>query len=87
MTPLNRSPLSDGLSQSKAAKKFYLRDRNTGAFLHLSGTGATKDTDYAWAGTLTQAACLQSRAAAKGADWPYAPVSGSILHRFIPECV
>lgn len=54
--------------------KVRLRDRATGAYLHLSGVGVTTGTRYAWSGTKAQARALRDRATAKGEDWPFKAV-------------
>lgn len=43
----------------------------TRQYLHLSGTGETKGTDYSWCGWRHQAARLKAAAKRDGAPWPY----------------
>ena len=50
------------------------RDPHTGEYLHLSGSGRTRGTDYAWVGTRAQARALRDRALSEDRDWPYMPV-------------
>jgi len=45
-----------------------LRNPVTGAFLHLSGQGETRDQDYAWSGTADQARNLRAKHAGQ---FPY----------------
>lgn len=44
-------------------------------YLHLSGTGTTKNTTYAWIGTKRQAKTLRDQAVESGQQWPYKAVS------------
>lgn len=44
-------------------------------YLHLSGTGTTRGTAYAWIGTKRQARTLRDQAAERGEHWPYKAVS------------
>lgn len=43
----------------------------TGQYLHLSGSGETRGTTHAWAGTRDQAQTLKDRARAKQEPFPY----------------
>lgn len=52
-----------------------LRCRETGQFLHLSGAGLVKGTDWAWLGTRAQAGKLRARAQWAGRDWPFRVVA------------
>jgi len=55
-----------------------LYNPRTGRYLHLSGSGETKGTAHAWAGTRDQAEVLRERARITGADFPFfiTPLSG-----------
>jgi hypothetical protein len=48
-----------------------LRNPDTGAWLHLSGQGETRDIALAWCGTRDQARTLRERAQARGDDFPF----------------
>ena len=54
--------------------KVRFRIPGTKQYLHLSGTGVTNGTEYAWNGTKAQARALRDRAAAEGWDWPFKAV-------------
>jgi hypothetical protein len=47
-----------------------LRNPVTGAFLHLSGQGETRDQNYAWSGTADQARNLRAKLH-QGQQFPY----------------
>jgi hypothetical protein len=61
------------LSALRDRRPYLIRLRNeaTGAWLHLSGSGETRDRAQSWAGTRDQAANLRKRAEARGEPWPY----------------
>ena len=50
---------------------FRLYNPATKKFLHLSGAGETKGTDYAWLGYRYQAMTLIQRAAVRGGPFPF----------------
>lgn len=50
------------------------RDPSTKRYLHLSGSGCTRGTDYAWVGTRAQARALRDRALAENREWPFTAV-------------
>ena len=50
------------------------RDPNTKQYLHLSGRGFTRGTDYAWIGTRAQARALRDQALAEDREWPFTAV-------------
>lgn len=50
------------------------RDPKTKEYLHLSGTGRTKGTDYAWIGTRVQARAIRDRALSEDQPWPFIAV-------------
>ena len=50
------------------------RDPNTRRYLHLSGCGCTRGTDYAWVGTRAQARALRDKALAEDREWPFTAV-------------
>ena len=54
--------------------KVRFRIPGTNQYLHLSGSGVTSGTKYAWNGTKAQARALRDRAAAEGRDWPFKAV-------------
>lgn len=54
--------------------KVRFKHRVTGEYLHLSGSGATRGTRYAWNGTRAQARRLRDKALASGAEWPFKAV-------------
>ncbi|MBM1814525.1 hypothetical protein [Pseudosulfitobacter pseudonitzschiae] len=54
--------------------KVRFRMPGTKQYLHLSGTGVTHGTEYAWNGTKAQARALRDRAAMEGQDWPFKTV-------------
>lgn len=43
----------------------------TRMYLHMSGTGETRDVNYSWRGFVRQAEALRERAAVVGNQWPY----------------
>lgn len=53
------------------------RDPKTKEYLHLTGTGRTLGTDYAWVGTRPQARALRDRALSENSDWPFAAVKAN----------
>lgn len=54
--------------------KVRFKHRVTGDYLHLSGSGVTHGTAYAWNGTRAQARALRDRALATGEEWPFKAV-------------
>jgi len=52
-------------------KSFRMQDPSNGMYLHLTGKGATKGTDYAWLGFKYQAKTLIERARLRGEDFPF----------------
>lgn len=50
------------------------RDPKTKEYLHLSGFGKTKGTDYAWIGTHAQARAIRDRALSEDQPWPFIAV-------------
>ncbi|MCB1401277.1 MAG: hypothetical protein KDJ82_16285 [Rhodobacteraceae bacterium] len=59
--------------------KLRLRDPETGAFLHMAGTGTTQVLAWAWLGTARQAETLRERALARGEDWPFTPIRRDLV--------
>ncbi|WP_299938630.1 hypothetical protein [uncultured Pelagimonas sp.] len=51
-----------------------LRDPVARSYLHLSGSGTTKDINYSWLGSRAQAKRLQAQAERRGQDWPFCKV-------------
>jgi len=67
------------LENSLSKNKIRLRNPATGEYLHLSGTGTTRTTAYAWLGCRYQAAVIKQRATQAGQPWPYHPMHRSII--------
>jgi hypothetical protein len=67
------------LEKQPAKDMIRLRDPETGAFLHLSGQGATTNTGESWLGFRHQAETLRQRAIARGDAWPFRPVHRDLL--------
>jgi len=61
------------LSDLRDRRPYLVRLRNpaTGAWLHLSGSGETRDRALSWSGTRKQAETLADRAGKRGEPWPY----------------
>lgn len=74
MVAQNRESNRVGLEIAHAKDKIYLVDDGTGDFLHLSGSGRTRNPDWAWLGFKHQAETLKQRAKASGSDFPFRPV-------------
>lgn len=71
------SPVDQSMSERahfarlNGRKQLRIYNPETRAYLHLSGAGETKGTDYAWCGTQHQAETLAAHARETGKDWPY----------------
>lgn len=48
-----------------------LRDPETKAFLHMSGSSTTPNTNWSWLGYQYQAETLKKRAKIRGENWPF----------------
>lgn len=57
-----------------AADKSYLRNPETGEYLHLSGHGTTRNPVWAWIGFARQIETLRARAKIRGEPFPFEPV-------------
>ncbi|SMP32012.1 hypothetical protein [Shimia sagamensis] len=74
------SPVDQNMSQAahfarlNGYSQIRLYNTETRAYLHLSGEGETKGTDYAWCGWRYQADALRTNARADGKPWPYVAV-------------
>ncbi|MGB1390964.1 MAG: hypothetical protein ACPG61_18975 [Paracoccaceae bacterium] len=59
------------LAHRHAPHLIRLRVPETGEYLHMSGTGRTRNRHYAWLGLPRQARILRDRAHVRGEPWPY----------------
>lgn len=60
--------------QDGMKNRVRLKIIGTKQYLHLSGSGCTRGTDYAWVGTRAQARALRDRALSEDRAWPYTAV-------------
>lgn len=60
-----------GLNNWRAVDMIRLKDPLTGEYLHLSGTGRTKNVAWSWLGTHQQARTLRERVLERGEGWPW----------------
>jgi len=68
------NPVTRAHANRLAQNMIRLRDPNTEEFLHLSGSGTTRDATYAWIGFKHQARALRAKAIASGQPWPFRAV-------------
>lgn len=61
-------------SVQHADRMIRLKDMSTRQYLHLSGSGTTRDIDQAWLGYIHQADTLRKRAVTRGDPWPFTKV-------------
>lgn len=72
------------LDNLHAARKVRLRCPDTGALLHISGKGTTRDVAYSWLGFNHQAECLEQRAKKQGEDWPFVAIPRAMIDAETP---
>jgi hypothetical protein len=76
-------PMSNGLYENQLYRaRWWLFDPETRTYLHMSGTGTTRDATWAWSGTIAQARSLQTFYAESGAPFPFRmrhPVTGDMF--------
>ncbi|MBM2293781.1 hypothetical protein JQX09_17780 [Sulfitobacter pseudonitzschiae] len=75
MTQILNGIMSVKTQYSTSSRHVRFKKPDTDEYLHLSGTGVTKGTTYAWIGTKAQARTLRDRAKSNGQDWPFKAVS------------
>lgn len=60
--------------QTSQKNRVRFQNPKTKEYLHLSGTGRTTGTDYAWIGTRAQARAIRDRALSGDQPWPFIAV-------------
>jgi hypothetical protein len=68
------NPVTRAFEVNRGMNMIRLRDPATEEFLHLSGSGTTRDETYAWIGFKHQARALRAKAIAAGQPWPFRAV-------------
>ena len=63
----------DFKKQKPDPRLIRLKNPDTGLYLHLSGVGEVKGTEWAWLGYRYQAETMRGRAVRQGVEWPYEP--------------
>ncbi len=78
------NPIDRSRQIALAARMVRLQNPHTGDFLHLSGSGSTRDVNLSWLGFIRQADTLRERAAVRGEDFPFVAVERDLIDRQAP---